>query len=165
MRFANRSNIMLIAGLLLIGGITPMAAQARPGQRTQQIRQRIEQVFMQRLATELRLTSDQSQQLGVLLADWGERRQGLETEEQQLRKGIADQLRPGVAAESDSVSLMVDRLLANRVAYAQSFEGEMASLGEVLSPVQRGQFLLLRDQLLRRARDLMAERPAQPGRQ
>lgn len=155
-----------VALLLLVA--TPggdLTAQVRQQQRSQQLRQRIEQQFMQRVVTELRLTDDQAAELGPILDSWGERRRELEVEERELRRGIADQLRPGIAANADELSRSVDRLLANRVAYAESFQHEMAALTELLSPVQRAQFLMLRDGVLRRAQELMQQRQPPPGRQ
>jgi hypothetical protein len=156
----------MMAGLLLLGTLAPpLAAQGRPGRANPPIRQQIEQRFMQKLISDLQLTDDQGSRLGAVLGEWGARRATLEQEERQLRAGIAGQLRPGIAADADAVSRMIDELLANRVAYAASFQGEMAALTTILSPVQRGQFLLARDQLLSRARDLMQQRQPPPGRQ
>ncbi len=157
---------VMMATLLLLGAMAPpLAAQVRPGRANPPIRQQIEQRFMQKLISDLQLTGDQGSRLGTVLGEWGERRAALELEERQLRSRIAGQLRPGIAADEDAVSRMIGQLLANRVAYAESFQGEMAALTAILSPVQQGQFLLARDQLLSRARDLMQQRQPPPGRQ
>jgi hypothetical protein len=58
---------------------------------------------------------------------------------------------------------VVDRLLQNRVEYAASFQGEMRALAPILTPVQRAQFLRLRDTILQRVRELQEQRPV-PGR-
>lgn len=151
--------------LLVLLPAAGLAAQVRQPARAQQLRQRIEQQFLQRLVTDLRLGDDQATRLEGVLGQWGEHRRGLETEERELRRAVSDQLRPGIAADTTALSRNLDRLLANRVAYAESFQGEMAELKDLLSPVQRAQFLLMRDQILRRAQELMQERQPPPGRQ
>ncbi len=73
-------------------------------------------------------------------------------------------MRPGVAANDQAVSRLVDAILATRGAMVQTFQDEMAELGTVLSPVQRAQYLLLRDRLLQRVQELRQERQAEGGR-
>ncbi len=152
----------LVLGALLIAPLT-LVAQGPPPVRGEAVRQRIEQVFANRLRQELGLSADQMDKVGAVLTDWGSKRRGLEDEERGLRQALDGQLRPGVAANSDSVTRVIDRLLQNRVEYAQSFQGEMRDLAPMLTPVQRAQFMRLRDQVLRRVQDLQDQRPV-PGR-
>ena len=88
--------------------------------------------------------------------------------ERRLRQALAFQLRPGVAANADSVAKLVDAITDHRVAFAQTFKDEMRELSATLNPVQRGQYLLLRDRLMQRAQELMQNRLNQgavpPGR-
>jgi hypothetical protein len=84
----------------------------------------------------------------------------MERDERRLRAALAGQLRPGVAANPDSVNKLVDALTNHRVAYAQTFQDEMRELSTILNPVQRGQYLLLRDRLMQRVQALMENRPA-----
>lgn len=139
---------------------TPLTAQVRPGDGAPGLRRNIEQALTNRLRQELGLTSEQTDRVGKVLGESGEARRVLEVEERQLRMALHSQLRPGVAAHADSVSRLIESLLQNRVAYAESFQGEMRQLVPILTPVQRGQFLLLRDQILQRVRELQENRPA-----
>jgi hypothetical protein len=118
----------------------------------------VETAFATRLQQELGLDAATSERVRTVLTEWGGSRQALEVEERQLRVALQRQLRPGIAADADSVSKLIDRLMANRVAYAESFQGEMRALSPLLTPAQRGQFLLLRDQVLQRVRAIQAER-------
>ena len=52
----------------------------------------------------------------------------------------------------------VDRILANRVAYQESFRDEMRELTPILTPAQRGQFLLIRDRFLQQVHELQQQR-------
>ena len=58
---------------------------------------------------------------------------------------------------------LVDALTNHRVAFAQTFRDEMRELSAILNPVQRGQYLLLRDRLMQRAQELQQARLNQGG--
>lgn len=162
MRFVMRG--MMVAAL--VGAPTVLPAQGAPGERAEQLRERIERMFANRLRQDLGLGEAEAQQVGGVLAEWGDTRRQLEQEERTLRRALDGQLRPGVAANSDSLTRLIDRLLQNRVEYAESFQGEMRAMAPLLTPVQRAQFLRLRDQLLQRVRELQEQRPGavRPGR-
>lgn len=96
----------------------------------------------------------------ILVAS-SERRRQMERDERAAQQALRDQLRPGVAAQTDSVTALLDRLTSLRVAFAQAAKDEMKELGTVLTPVQQAQFLLSRDRMMSRAQDLRMQRP--PG--
>ena len=127
--------------------------------RAQRLRDMVEQRFAERLREELGLNEDQTMKLRVALGGLAGKRRGMEQDERRLRQALAFQLRPGVAANPDSVAKLVDALTNHRVAYAQTFKDEMRELAVILNPVQRGQYLLMRDRLMQRVQE------AQQGRQ
>ena len=151
--------IGLLAAVLLTQA-SPLFAQDTLNDpvRTERLRQLIEERFGGRLKEELGLTPDQTTRLRVTLAGLAARRRGMEQEERGMRQALAAQLRPGVAANADSVARLVDALTNHRVAYAQTFRDEMRDLSAILNPVQRGQYLLLRDRLMQRAAELQQGR-------
>ncbi len=148
------SRAVLLAALLSAPSLLVAQVAGRPAP----VRERIEQVFMTRLRQDLGLSAEQADKVGGVLTDWGGKRRELEDQERDFRRALEGQLRPGVAADSDSLTRLVDGLLQNRVAYAQSFQSEMRDLTPILTPVQRAQFLRLRDNLLQRVRDLQDQR-------
>jgi len=159
--------------LLLVVAAAPLAAQVRQGPpgagrggppRTAALRGQIEETFMRRAADELGLTEEQSAKMSRIVLAAGERRRDLEDEQRRLQVALDGQFRPGVAANADSVNRMIDRLGQNRVSYAESFRDEMKDLQPILTPVQRGQFLKMRDRLLQRIRELQENRAAPPAR-
>lgn len=160
-----------LIGVLATGAMVlcpTFASSQEPGPVSQVLRQRIEVQFANRLRRDLGLTDAQAQQVGAVLTQWGATRRQLEEEERSLRRALDGQLRPGVAADADSVTRVIERLLGNRVEYAQSFQGEMRALEPILTPVQRAQFLRLRDMILQRVRELQEQRsvqgrPVRPG--
>ena len=135
--------------------LAPAARAQDPGPaRAQELRRQLEERFMERLRSDLQLTADQDTRVRAILGNFATRRRALEEEERRLRQSLSSQLRPGIAANPDSVTVVVDALAANRVSYAQLIQGELKELSGVLTPIQRGQLFLMREQLLMRAQEL-----------
>ena len=159
---------MRIAGMLILASmvIRPATAAAQDTLSdpalAEQLRRRIEQRFGERLKEELGLSDEQASRLRIALAALAAKRRGMEQDERRMRQALAYQLRPGIAANADSVARLVDALTNHRVAYAQTFKDEMRELSATLNPVQRGQYLMLRDRLMQRAEELRQGR-LQPG--
>ncbi len=146
----------------------PASAQGRApgaGGRAAQLRERVEETFIQRARQQLGLTAEQTEQMMTVVRTNGAARHAMEDEERMLRDALARELRPGVAARPDSVNRYVERISRNRIEYAQSFHKELQDLQPILSPAQRGLYLQMRDQLLQRVRELQQARPdgAPPG--
>jgi len=164
--------LSLLGLLALVGSAQPVRAQdSIPAQEmgTAEIRQRIEERFSERVKLELGLDDAQTAKLRQVAADWFAKRRAMEDEERDLRQALAGQLRPGVAANSDSVSRIVSQLLDLKVKYAESYREENKQLG-FLTPVQRAQYYSLRERLLdalKQARQLRragggGQRPGRP---
>ncbi len=141
-----------LALLTMVGG--SLAAQdsatRRPGDPA--LRRRIEERFSSRVQEQLGLSNDQMTKLRATTGKFGGRRRELEGSQQAIRRALGFQLRPGVAANRDSVAKLTDALLSGRVAYAQTFRDESSELKTYLDPVQRAQLMTMRERLLRHAR-------------
>ncbi|HEY8259566.1 MAG TPA: hypothetical protein VIG08_18065 [Gemmatimonadales bacterium] len=122
-----------------------------PGSQAPGIRKLIEERFAQRIKEQLGLTDAQMGRLRETTGKFGGRRRELEGHQLAIRRALAMQLRPGTAANKDSVAKLTDELLAGRVAYAKSFQDELAELKTYLDPVQRAELMAMRERLLRRA--------------
>lgn len=142
----------------------PVLAAQTPGGRAQALRRNVEEAFMRRAQQQLGLDDAQTRAMAGVVREAGEQRRTIEAEERRLRTALQQQLRPGVAARPDSVDRLVDEISRNRIAYAESFRTELQQLREVLTPVQRGLYLQMRDQLLQRVRELQQARPPGAGR-
>ena len=159
-----RLRAWVIFGALLAAPAAAAAQDSMPDPaRLEQLRQQVERRFEERLKEELGLTDEQASKLQVSLAALAARRRGMEQDERRMRQALAAQLRPGVAANSDSVAKLVDALTSHRVAYAQTFKDEMRDLSTILNPVQRGQYIMLRDRLMQRAQEIMQNRAERPS--
>ena len=160
-----RLRAWIILGALLAAPAAAAGAQdSMPDPaRAERLRQQFEQRFGERLKEELGLTDEQASKLQVSLAGLAARRRAMEQDERRMRQALAAQLRPGVAANSDSVAKLVDALTSHRVAYAQTFKDEMRDLSTILNPVQRGQYMMLRDRLMQRVQEIIQDRAARPN--
>jgi len=129
------------------------AGPAMNPQRRAQLMQMIQERFAQRVQARLGLTSQQMDRLRAEMRTDRDQRQQLADQERTLRQAIGDQLRPGVAANQDSLSRLLDAVAANHVARAQLEQQELRNLS-FLTPVQKAQLLLMRQMLMQRVQSI-----------
>jgi Spy/CpxP family protein refolding chaperone len=118
--------------------------------RAAAIRAQIEARWGQRIQSELGLTDPQMERLRTSTRANEDRHRESNRREADLMRGVMDQLRPGVAANADSLGRMLDAIATIRVQRAQSDQQELRELGQFLTPVQRARLLLMRRQLMDR---------------
>jgi hypothetical protein len=108
--------------------------------RAQMLRERVEQRFGQMVQQELQLTEPQMQQLRVAVRAHTERRRELAQRQQAVNQAIRWQMRPGIAADRDSLDRLENTRTHLRVEQAQQEEQLERELG-FLTPVQRVRFM------------------------
>jgi len=143
-----------ITALALAIGLSSAPAQ-EPGQQRpsrEQLMRQIEQRFMARATEQLGLDAEQAERLRSTVTHFAIERRRLEQAERSIKRGLNGQLRPGVAADRDSLVVLLDALTSNRVAYVESFRGELTEMAEYLDPVQQAQYVMLRERLIEQIR-------------
>lgn len=152
---------LFFSGMLLVVSTTTssLAAQQREVPFRARMRQNIEERFIDRLRTELQLTETQERQLREVTRVHAARRVELEERQVAIRDALQSQLRPGVAADKDSVARLLSGMMDARINYVESFRDELDALTPVLDPVQRAQFFFLRDRVYQRAQEIREQRP------
>ena len=153
---------MMLAAVLALGTV-PAAWSQSPGDTSrhpgrEEMRRRIDSVFATRVRQELALTDKQADRLRETGTTFGGRRRELESRERALRDALEGQLRPGVAADRDSVARLTDALVEMRGRYAQTFRDEHKEVSKFLDPVQRARLYMMRERLMRRAHEVRGER-------
>jgi len=151
----------LILGCVLVAlSAVPALAQqpTGPESRREELRRRLEERFALRVQEELNLSTDQMSRLRATSREFAGRRRELEALQRDLRRALADQMRPGVAAAQDSVAKLTDGLVDLRIDYARTLKDEMTQLGKFLDPVQRAKLLVFRERLIERVQRLRQER-------
>jgi hypothetical protein len=148
------------------------AARAAPAQDTvaghdtagaELLRVEIERRFAQRVQTDLGLSGDQMRRLKATQDRIGPRRRQLMREGLGYRLALQSQMRPGVAANPDSVKAYMDGLQRVRAAQVALDQEEDRELQGYLTPVQRAQFHMMRTRLIQRANELRRERRGRLG--
>jgi len=142
---------LLVAGCVMLLGTGSAGAQqdTSMGYRTE-LMQRIQDRFAARVQEELGLTDAQAAKMRQTTTKWFGFRRDLDSQQRQLRQALAGQLRPGIAANKDSVSRYVSQLIDIKVRYAESFKQESGEMSAYLTPVQQAQYFMMRERLLDR---------------
>ena len=139
-------------------GVAMAQDTTRPAPGAPALRRQIEERFAARIQERLGLTNEQMTKLRATTSRFGGHRRELDGRQLEIRRALAAQLRPGTAANKDSVARLTDELMAGRVAYAQTFRDELAELRTYLDPVQRAQLMVMRERLLRAAKEMRERR-------
>lgn len=120
------------------------------GPRAEALRAQIEERFAQQVKFQLGLNDQQMDKLRSAVRADRDRRLHVRDHEQDVRRALAEQMRPGVAANQDSVARLLDALAANHVVRDQLEQQEQQELSQFLTPVQRSQLLFMRQELQQR---------------
>jgi len=154
-----RATTLLIGTLLAVTAGPPLAAQEqRYGPGREELRHRIEERFTAHARDRLGLTDEQVKRLSETSREFGGRRREIEARARTIREALAGQLRPGIAADRDSVTKLTDAALDLRIAYAETFRDELRATSKFLDPVQRAQLFAMRDRLLHHAKEIHGRR-------
>lgn len=160
-----RSAYMLSVGLLL----SPfgLAVAQRPDStsaKADSLRHRIEERFASKAQEKLGLTNDQTAKLRATSQQFGTRRGELRTRGHRLREALAGQLKPGVAANQDSVARLTDAMIELKMAQAQVARDEIREQAKYLNPVQRAQLYVMRERFTHRVMDVHGHRGDMRGK-
>lgn len=126
--------------------------------RADSLRHRIEERFAARAQQELGLSSDQTAKLRATSQQFGARRGELRARAERLREALSAQLRPGVAANQDSVAKLTDAMIELRMAEAQASRDEVKEQSKYLNPVQRARLYVMRERFTHRLREVHGHR-------
>lgn len=126
--------------------------------RGDSLRQRIEERFAARAQEELGLTTEQTAKLRATSQRFGVRRGEFRNRDERLRDALAAQLRPGVAANQDSVAKLTDAMIGLRMAEAQASRDEVKEQSKYLTPVQRARLYVMRERFAYRLREVRGDR-------
>lgn len=153
---------MLVLGGSLLAGILHAQIE-EDSRRGDSLRGLIQERFARQVQEQLGLNDDQAEKMRITAMTWFGRRRNLEVQERRLRAALAGQMRPGVSADQDSVAKLTDALLALKVAQVQTYRDELKEMS-YLTPVQRAQFFILRDRLLKRIEEVRENQDSSPPR-
>jgi hypothetical protein len=154
-----RSAYILSVGLLLAPFSMAGAQRAdSTAARADSLRHQIEERFALKAQERLGLTTDQTAKLRATSQQFGTRRSELRRRGHGLREALDGQLRPGVAANQDSVAKLTDAMIELRMAEAQVTREEIREQSKYLNPVQRAQLYVMRERFVHRLKEVHGHR-------
>ena len=109
------------------------------------------------------LTPEQDQKFRAVAQRSFEQRRARQQREQALWRGLERQMRPGVAANADSVTRLLDGIVAVRASAADQARADQKEFATFLSPVQRAQLFLQYERLQRNIEDVFQRRMQRGG--
>lgn len=139
-------------------GAAPLAAQ-QP--RREALERQIVERFVENYRAQAGLTPEQDARFRtVAMRSFNQRRERVRRE-RQLWVALEGQMRPGVAANPDSVSRLLDGISASRMAGVEQMRADDREYAAFLSPVQRAQLYLQVERLQRNIEDMLRRRMQQ----
>src|SRR3989475_3943442 len=124
----------------------------------QQLRQQIRERWNARVRQDLNLSDDQAAKLQGTEQKFTQQRVDLAQRQRWINEGLRGQLRPGVAANSDSVRKLMDARDRNRAALAEIDRNQNREVAGYLTPVQQARYQMMREQLRRRIQEIREQR-------
>jgi uncharacterized protein YdiU (UPF0061 family) len=143
---------LLALALVPLYSASGQQADSVDPRRADSLRHRIEERFASRVQQELGLSNEQTTKLRATSQTFGARRRELHTRQRQLREALSAQLRPGVAANQDSVAKLTDAMVELKLASAQATRDEMREYSKYLNPVQRARLFVMRERFMHKVK-------------
>lgn len=156
--------LIWVLGLLLAPALAAQqdSAGVPDSAERERLQQEIERRFGAVVQQRLGLTNDQADRLRDTEERFRTRRRAIVRQQLLLRFGLQDQMRPGQAANADSVRRLMDAIQANRSDLLRLDQEQDREMAGYLTPVQRAQYQMLRERLQQRLQEVRRER-ARPG--
>lgn len=141
----------------------PLAAQDEPPM-VENLRRQVMERFVESFRNQAGLTPEQDERFRGIVGRSFEQRRSLEQQERGLWRSLEGQMRPGVAANADSVARMLDGLFTLQQAKLDQAKAEQREYAAFLTPIQRAQLALMWERLQRQVEQVMQRRmQVRPG--
>lgn len=140
----------------------PLAAQ-QPALR-QALEQRIIEQFYENYRRQAALTPDQFNRFRTIASRSFQQRRERQQRERGLWMSLEGQMRPGVAANPDSVNKLLEGIVASRLAQVDQLRAEDKEYATFLTPVQRAQLFLAVERFQQNIQEMIRRRMQQGGR-
>ena len=154
---------MLRFALLALTIVTATTAAAQEAPGPERLRQQIMQRLLEAYRTQAGLTPQQEGRFREVFEQSLRQRQELTRRERELWRALETQMRPGVAANPDSLTKLMDGLLAARAALMDQVRAEQREYATFLSPVQRAQLFIMWERFQRQVEEVQRRRMDQRG--
>jgi len=147
-----------LTALLAIALTSVVQAQQGQMRQRQRLQQQVMQRYMQSYRQQAALNEDQFRRFTEMTSRSFSRRAELREQERSLWLALEQQMRPGVAADSDSLTKLMDGILDLQVEIAEMERENQGELDDFLTPVQRAQLMLSQRRLQMNIEEIMRQR-------
>lgn len=159
-----RPRVRPLALLLIPAAL--LGQDVRPGPdtvRAERLRRQIEQRFSTYVRSELGLSDEQMTQLHATNQKYFAQRRALALRQRDLRRALQQQMRPGMAADPDSVGRLNESLRENRARLFELEQSQEREMSGYLTPVQVARYRMLRERFMERVNQLRRRGVGGPG--
>jgi len=154
-------------GALLVFVVGPLVAQEQVGPKRKILHQQVLEQFTQNFIREAGLTEDQRAEFRQTLRRHFRERGRFAQRHRGLFRAIEEQIRPGVAADEDSVTRVVESIVALGEETAAAVRAAQEEYAGFLAPVQRALLLIHHERFQRKIKGVqrrgMRRRGNRPG--
>ena len=156
---------MIDRAALAVGLLTLSVAVSAPAGAQQRDRDTIQgQVidqFMNNLRQQAGMDDEQFERFRLVAQRGFAERRRIQNGQRRILRDLQNQMRPGVAADVDSVEVLIEVLLQSRQATVDYDRAEQEELAEFLTPVQRAQVVMQLSRLQQRIEQMIRQRMQQ----
>jgi hypothetical protein len=153
--------LALFAGVVLFGSV---GAQNQPRPQRRQLLQQVIERLLENGRVQAGLTDEQFGRYREIARRSIATRNEIQGRERALWRALEGQMRPGVAANEDSATALMDSLVAVPEQLVDLTQAEQREYAEFLNPVQRAQLMLTHRRFQNNIQQIMQRRlPNRPG--
>ncbi|MFC1640210.1 hypothetical protein ACFL3B_05545 [Gemmatimonadota bacterium] len=153
--------LALLAGVVLFGSV---GAQNQPVQQRRQLLEQVIGRLLENGRVQAGLTDEQFGRYREIARRSIASRNEIQSRERALWRALEGQMRPGVAADQDSVTALIDSLVVVPELMVELTQREQSEYAGFLTPVQRAQLMLTHRRFQNNIQQIMQRRlPNRPG--
>ena len=104
------------------------------------------------------ITDEQNERFRAALRRSFEERRETQRAEREAWRALEGQMRPGVAADPDSLEALIGAIVDARARSIERLRAELDEFATFLNPVQRAQLLISMERLQRNAKEIIRRR-------
>jgi len=143
---------------LIVAGAPVVSAQQGQMRQRQMLQQQVMQRYMQNYKQQAGLNDKQFQDFTQLTERAFNERRELQQRERVLWQALEGQMKPGVAADADSLVGLIDAIFDVQQELIETERRNQADMAEFLTPVQRAQLMLSQRRLQNSIQNVMRNR-------
>lgn len=149
--------------VIFAGMFSGSAWAQEPGRQRQILMQQVMERLLRTYRTQAGLSDEEFEKFRDVTANSFQKRTQIQRRERAFLMALEHQMRPGVAANSDSVAGLIDSLTAVQAELLELAKADQQAYAEFLTPVQRAQLVLMMRRFRQNIEQVRRGRGRRPG--